>query len=147
MPTSSKKGVEPSDLLNQLNRLNAAEPVQMSAEEAIAELREKIERMGPVNMMAIEQSKELEERHCFLTTQRKDLVDSIAQTNEAISKIDETTHARFREAFAAINRTSRPCSRRSSAAARPASSCSTNPIRSRAASTSSRSRPASACRA
>ena len=75
----------------------------MTAEEAIAELREKIERMGPVNMMAIEQSKELEERHLFLSTQHKDLVDSIAQTNEAISKIDETTHARFREAFAAIN--------------------------------------------
>ena len=89
--------VEPVEPLEQV------EPVQMSAEEAIAELREKIERMGPVNMMAIEQSKELEERHTFLTTQRQDLVDSIAQTNEAISKIDETTHARFREAFAAIN--------------------------------------------
>jgi len=75
----------------------------MTAEEAIAELREKIDRMGPVNMMAIEQSQELEERHLFLSTQQKDLVDSIAQTNEAIAKIDETTHARFREAFAAIN--------------------------------------------
>ena len=79
------------------------EAVPMTAEEAIAELREKVDRMGPVNMMAIEQSKELEERHGFLTSQRKDLVDSIAQTNEAISKIDETTHARFREAFNAIN--------------------------------------------
>jgi chromosome segregation protein len=75
----------------------------MSAEEAIAELREKIDRMGPVNMMAIEQSKELEERHTFLSTQRLDLVESIAQTNEAINRIDETTHARFREAFTAIN--------------------------------------------
>ena len=54
-------------------------------------------------MMAIEQFDELETRHMFLTTQRKDLVDSIAQTNEAIKRIDETTHARFREAFAAIN--------------------------------------------
>ena len=80
-----------------------AAPVQMTAEEAIAELREKIDRMGPVNMMAIEQSKELEERHGFLSTQRQDLVESIAQTNEAINKIDETTHARFREAFTAIN--------------------------------------------
>ncbi len=76
---------------------------RMTAEQAIAELRDKIERMGPVNMMAIEQSKELEERHLFLSTQRQDLIDSIAQTNEAISKIDETTHARFREAFSAIN--------------------------------------------
>ena len=80
-----------------------AEVVQMSAEEAIAELREKIDRMGPVNMMAIEQSHELEERHLFLSTQQKDLVDSIAQTNQAIAMIDQTTHARFREAFAAIN--------------------------------------------
>jgi len=82
----------------------AAEGVPaMTAEEAIAELREKIERMGPVNMMAIEQSQELEERHLFLSTQQKDLVDSIAQTNQAIAMIDQTTHARFREAFAAIN--------------------------------------------
>jgi chromosome segregation protein len=75
----------------------------MTAEEAISELREKLERMGPVNMMAIEQSIELEERHLFLSTQQKDLVDSIAQTNQAIAMIDQTTHARFREAFSAIN--------------------------------------------
>ena len=63
----------------------------------------KIERLGPVNMMAIEQFDELETRHAFLTTQRKDLVDSIAQTSEAIKRIDETTRQRFTEAFAAIN--------------------------------------------
>jgi chromosome segregation protein len=80
------------------------EPVgPMSAEEAIAELRAKIDRLGPVNMMAIHQFDELEERHTFLSTQRQDLIDSIAQTNEAIEKIDETTHARFRDAFVAIN--------------------------------------------
>jgi chromosome segregation protein len=76
----------------------------LSAEEAIAELRRKIERLGPVNMMAIEQFDELESRHGFLTTQRKDLVDSIAQTTEAIRRIDETTRQRFAEAFVAINR-------------------------------------------
>ncbi|MCA1584163.1 MAG: chromosome segregation protein SMC [Acidobacteria bacterium] len=75
----------------------------MTAEEAIAALRAKIDRVGPVNMMAIEQFDELEQRHTFLTTQRQDLVDSIAQTNEAIRRIDETTHARFREAFSVIN--------------------------------------------
>ncbi len=76
----------------------------LSAEEAIAALRGKIERLGPVNMMAIEQFDELETRHTFLTTQRKDLVESIAQTSEAIKRIDETTRQRFSEAFAAINR-------------------------------------------
>ena len=78
-------------------------PARMTAEEAIAELRAKVDRIGPVNMMAIEQFAELEERHTFLTSQRQDLIDSIAQTAEAIDRIDETTHARFREAFVAIN--------------------------------------------
>ncbi|MCC7178603.1 MAG: chromosome segregation protein SMC, partial [Acidobacteria bacterium] len=78
-------------------------PERMTAEEAIAELRSKIDKIGPVNMMAIEQHRELEDRHVFLTTQRQDLIDSIAQTNEAIKRIDETTHARFRDAFTAIN--------------------------------------------
>jgi chromosome segregation protein len=78
-------------------------PTRMTADEAITELRGKIDKLGPVNMMAIDQFTELETRHTFLTTQRKDLVDSIAQTNEAIKRIDETTHARFREAFSAIN--------------------------------------------
>src|SRR5204863_152116 len=69
----------------------------------IALLRRKIERLGPVNMMAIEQFDELETRHAFLTTQRADLLESIQQTSEAIKRIDETTRARFVEAFAAIN--------------------------------------------
>ena len=46
--------------------------------------------------MAIEQFDELETRHGFLTTQRKDLIDSIAQTSEAIKRIDETTRSAFR---------------------------------------------------
>jgi len=82
----------------------AAEQRARSAEEAIAALRAKIERLGPVNMMAIERHEELESRYAFLTSQRKDLVESIAQTSEAIKRIDETTRARFTEAFAAINR-------------------------------------------
>jgi chromosome segregation protein len=73
-------------------------------EDVIADLRQKIDRLGPVNMMAIEQFDELEARHVFLTTQRKDLLDSIAQTGEAIRKIDKTTRERFGAAFESINR-------------------------------------------
>ena len=69
----------------------------------ITELRSKIERVGPVNMMAIDQFDELEERHEFLTVQRRDLVDSIAATDEAIKRIDRTTRERFQEAFVAVN--------------------------------------------
>ncbi|MFN8063005.1 MAG: chromosome segregation protein SMC [Vicinamibacterales bacterium] len=84
----------------------AAEAPQrvLSAEDAIAEIKSKLDRLGPVNMMAIEQFDELESRHTFLTTQRKDLVDSIAATGEAIQRIEKTTRERFKDAFEAINR-------------------------------------------
>src|SRR5262249_44281054 len=50
-----------------------------------------------------EQFDELEKRHQFLSHERKDLIDAIAQTTAAIVRIDETTRQRFSEAFAAIN--------------------------------------------
>jgi chromosome segregation protein len=75
----------------------------LTADEMVAHLRQKIERMGAVNMMAIDQFDDLESRHTFLTAQRKDLVDSIAATNEAIRRIDKTTRERFHDAFTVIN--------------------------------------------
>jgi chromosome segregation protein len=83
----------------------AAAPTRPPAtpDEAIADLKTKIDRLGPVNMMAIEQFDELDTRHTFLTGQRKDLRDSIAATGEAIKRIDETSKERFRQAFAVIN--------------------------------------------
>jgi chromosome segregation protein len=75
----------------------------MTPDEMVADLRAKIERMGAVNMMAIDQFDDLESRHTFLTAQKKDLVDAIASTGEAIRKIDKTTKERFREAFVVIN--------------------------------------------
>lgn len=75
----------------------------MTPDEMVADLKAKIDRMGAVNMMAIDQFDDLESRHTFLTAQRKDLVDSIAATGEAIKKIDKTTRERFREAFTVIN--------------------------------------------
>jgi chromosome segregation protein len=84
------------------SRPDTLAPASMTAEEAILALKNKIDRLGPVNMMAIEEFDELETRHTFLTTQRKDLVDSIAKTVEAIERIDETTKVRFHDAFTAI---------------------------------------------
>jgi chromosome segregation protein len=84
----------------------AAEPAvdgPMTPDEVMADLKGRIDRLGPVNMMAIEQFDELDTRHLFLTTQRQDLLDSIAQTGEAIRKIDKTTRERFEEAFVSIN--------------------------------------------
>ena len=77
-------------------------PAPSTPEEAIADLKQKIDRLGPVNMMAIEQFDELDQRLTFMTAQRRDLVESIAATGEAIRRIDETSRSRFREAFEAI---------------------------------------------
>ena len=77
--------------------------VDVDVDDVLARLRTKIERLGPVNMMAIDQYDELEERHRFLTTQRQDLLDAIAATGKAIRQIDVTTRERFEHAFAAIN--------------------------------------------
>jgi chromosome segregation protein len=80
-----------------------SDSAEITPDMVIADLRGKIDRLGPVNMMAIGQFDELETRHTFLTTQRKDLLDAIAQTGEAIKRIDKTTKERFEEAFHSIN--------------------------------------------
>ena len=72
-------------------------------EETCRTLRQRIEQMGPVNMMALEEYKETAERHNFLETQRKDLIDSIENTQETIKEIDQISREKFDEAFARIN--------------------------------------------
>ncbi len=106
---ADEEGVEPGVTAEAADAAAEAEgqveppPPVLSAEQAITRLKARIAGLGAVNMMAIEQFDELEQRHTFLTGQRKDLVDAIASTGEAISRIDKTTRERFAEAFAAVN--------------------------------------------
>jgi chromosome segregation protein len=79
-----------------------ARDVEAMAEQ-MQELRDKLERMGAVNVLAVEQAQELEERHAFMTAQRQDLLDSIAELDQAIKKIDKSSRERFQEAFQIIN--------------------------------------------
>ncbi len=69
----------------------------------LEELRRQIDDMGEVNLTAIEEFQELEERHEFLTTQQEDLQKSLAGLQAAISKINRTTRRRFRETFDLVN--------------------------------------------
>ena len=75
----------------------------MTVEDMVALLKTKIDRLGPVNMMAIDEFDDLEARYDFLTTQRRDLEESIKATGDAIARINRTTRERFRDAFEAIN--------------------------------------------
>jgi chromosome segregation protein len=88
----------------QIARL-AGEPLA-AEEETCRALRQRIEQMGPVNMMALDEYKETAERHGFLETQRKDLMESIENTQETIKEIDQISRTKFDEAFARSTRTS-----------------------------------------
>jgi chromosome segregation protein len=69
----------------------------------LTELREKLDRIGPVNILAVEQTQELEERHLFMTSQRQDLLESISELELGIKRLDRASRERFTEAFQTIN--------------------------------------------
>jgi chromosome segregation protein len=72
-------------------------------DQAYREMRTRLDNMGPVNMMALEEYKETAERHQFLETQRQDLLDSIQNTIATIKEIDTVSRQKFEEAFHRIN--------------------------------------------
>ena len=70
--------------------------------EVVGELRQKLESIGPVNLDAIQEFEELEQRHNFLDTQHNDLVRSKEELLNVIAKINETTKTMFSETFAQV---------------------------------------------
>ncbi len=78
-------------------------PVMEEAEIRVAELRTKLEAMGPVNLIAIEEYQELEERFQFLTEQETDLVNAKQQLLDMIRNINRTTSEMFRSTFEQVN--------------------------------------------
>jgi chromosome segregation protein len=70
----------------------------------VEEMRARIESFGAVNMMALEELSEAEERFQFLTGQRQDITEGIASTEEALREIKRRSRERFRQAFEQINR-------------------------------------------
>ncbi|MGA8430227.1 MAG: chromosome segregation protein SMC [Candidatus Sulfotelmatobacter sp.] len=77
---------------------------ELAAEDQLyRDMRAKLDGMGPVNMMALEEYKESAERHGFLETQRQDLISSIENTVTTIREIDQMSREKFAEAFARIN--------------------------------------------
>src|SRR6202790_25878 len=89
--------------------LIATETAFISGEElAIAEtnyreMKARIESMGAVNMMALEEYNECEQRFTFLTRERDDLLQSIADTQQAIAELDLVSREKFEQAFNNIN--------------------------------------------
>jgi chromosome segregation protein len=68
-------------------------------EERLVVLRQKIQELGPVNLGTLEEYEELRTRYEFLSKQREDLIKSITELEEAITKINATTKRRLSEAY------------------------------------------------
>jgi len=98
-----------SELNSQPEELMALEPQLLvgeqlaSAETNYNEMKARVEAMGPVNMMALEEFQECEQRESFLRRERDDLVQSIENTQLTITELDEVSRKKFEEAFNFIN--------------------------------------------
>ena len=67
--------------------------------EQLQKLRDRLDRLGPINLAAISEHQELEERHTFLSAQEEDLSTSIASLKEIIQRIQRTTKEMFSATF------------------------------------------------
>jgi chromosome segregation protein len=96
-------GIERAVLLADTTLAMIAGDELAAADQLYRDMRTKLEAMGPVNMMALEEYKETAERHGFLETQRTDLISSIENTAATIRELDQLSRQKFEEAFATIN--------------------------------------------
>jgi chromosome segregation protein len=93
---------QPEDLIASETAFMTGEELA-TAEASYREMKLRIENMGAVNMMALEEYNECEQRFGFLTRERDDLLQSIADTQQAIKELDQITRDKFEQAFASIN--------------------------------------------
>jgi chromosome segregation protein len=99
----AEANAQPEELIAQEQQLLSGEELAVSA-ASYAEKKERLESMGPVNMMALEEFQECEQRNAFLARERDDLVQSIQNTQQAINELDAVSRQKFEEAFNIINR-------------------------------------------
>jgi chromosome segregation protein len=98
----SEVNMQPEDLIATESAFITGEELAI-AETNYREMKSRIDSMGAVNMMALEEFNETEQRFAFLTRERDDLLQSIADTQQAIVELDLVTREKFEQAFHAIN--------------------------------------------
>lgn len=90
---------EPEQILEQLDEsANRSE-----WQEKIASTEQKIHRLGPINLAAIDEFTQLTERKEYLDRQNNDLIEALNTLETAIRKIDKETRTRFQETFDKLN--------------------------------------------
>jgi chromosome segregation protein len=99
-----------SDQLGQTNykletliqELDASATIE-SWDEKLEKIRRRIERLGPINLAAIDEFKEQSERKAYLDAQLEDLTEALDTLESAIRKIDKETRMRFRDTYNNVN--------------------------------------------
>jgi chromosome segregation protein len=90
----------------ELDALKVVEPLDSEQlagmEQNLASLRSRLAEFGPINPMALETFKEVEERNRFISSQRSDLLEARGSLLETIAEIDQTARERFLDAFGQI---------------------------------------------
>jgi chromosome segregation protein len=73
-------------------------------EAELSRTKAALERLGPVNVLAVQEHDEQEERFSFLTTQRADVANSVESLRKTIKEINEASAERFSATFAEVNK-------------------------------------------
>jgi len=94
--------LQTAELLQQIETMDDIDDAEAIMQRA-AELEERLERFGPVNLLAIEEFEQSSEREGFLSTQATDIEASLSTLTETIARIDRTTKQRFKEVFEQTN--------------------------------------------
>jgi chromosome segregation protein len=92
-----------AELRWEVARFHLEKPPGDAEREKLEDLKEQAERMGAINLTAIEEYDELKARHEFMSTQKTDLERSLADLKAAIVKINRASRERFQETFDLVN--------------------------------------------
>lgn len=105
--------VHRENVLEKLKALEASleDVIQAMPEEAnesewatrLNDIEQKIQRLGPINLAAIEEYDAALQRSEYLESQLKDLTEALETLDNAIKKIDKETRAKFKETFDKVN--------------------------------------------
>ncbi|HEX8819537.1 MAG TPA: chromosome segregation protein SMC [Archangium sp.] len=92
-----------TELQEEVHRYHLLPSLSEEAEQELKDLRAQVDKMGEINLTAIDEHAELAQRSEFLLTQKKDLADSMEKLQEAIRRIDASSRERFKQTFDIVN--------------------------------------------
>src|SRR3990170_1266829 len=95
---------DPNEALMSIDPENLKGIVKEGEETRLLKLKERIQKFGPVNLLAPDEYKSLEERFKFLSAQNEDLVNAISSLKKAMNKIDRESEKRFNATFEVLNK-------------------------------------------